>query len=116
MKTISISKSSLAEVNAAVAEYVAGKLVYWDISNGLGNARLGHNSSGPYVPIADYATDANAVFPLLEPYSEIYIARTGWSEWEVTLYDDRSSWSINKSLPLAACYALLRAKGVPVTD
>lgn len=123
MKTISISKSSLAEVNAAVAEYIAG----WKrvSTGGLYAPDLppAFNVYGIDMPVPDYATDANAVLPLLAKFhcSDAQIYRgtdyyVGIDAEPREFSDKRQFEATARTFPLAACFALLRANKVTVID
>ena len=133
MTPLSLSKSSPAEINAAVAEYCAGAYlavphdtcatVYWDEEDE-------YNYESEICP--DYLHDANAVLPLLEKtgYDAIDLFREmrgNKMAWGCQLYDwDAEGEDLDSTKPmvhgtgptfcLAAIAALLRAAGVKVEE
>lgn len=111
---------SLDEVSAAVAEHVAG-WSYWTFPEGA-CPHVKHWRRADATPVTihsaegQFARSADAVLPLLEKWS---IATALYSSGEWTVSDDHmdclsDNMATDKSFPLAACLALLRAKGFDV--
>lgn len=113
-----------AELSAAVAEKVAGwkksvcyedeRVWYWT------PPALKEGERGKPVRPPSYATDANAVLPLLQAQgmvevNKMYRENIGW-QWEVKVWEDGKGFFPKgegeaPTFPRAACLALLRAHG-----
>jgi len=120
MNTIKLVDHSEDQINAAVAEHVAG----WKRHDPLGNGNAFWSVDGFHV--AGYAhhftRSADAVLGLLEKWCgekefngpSIGMAADG--EWIVSLHDGMDGlWSAkHKVLPTAISLALLRSKGISV--
>lgn len=139
---ITLTNPTADKLNAAVAEYVAGwrrvppphgKKREWSHMLLSPSAKeWGNDYKGQYIvvwkdgdlggDVPKWATSADAVLPLLEKwaaaatYNGPCINMTPDCQWIVTLHneDDIVASAFDKSLPRAACIALLRANGVTV--
>jgi hypothetical protein len=108
-----LTKPTPDQINAAVAEYVAG----WKRIKEAANITFEIPSTGARGTPPPFATSADAVLPLLENGEDIAQIRylrysTGRYAWEVSL---NSSFSgSGETFPFGLCIALLRAHGVEV--
>ena len=104
------------QINAAVAEYVAG----WKKIPEATNIAFEVPETGARGTPPDFATSADALLPLLEKLIRFDVYATGNASasqgcrvyvWD---HDDNEHRGVAQALPLAACIALLRAHGVEV--
>lgn len=106
------------EINALVAEHVAGWTDFYEEDHGsVGLVKLGVNpASGNDEYVTDFVNDSNAVLRLLDK------CERGWhaSNAEAQSIHGRFMVSFDghvgraDTFPRAACLALLRAKGIEV--
>lgn len=106
---LSLKAAAPEEINAAVAEHVAG----FTVRNGYITNVHGDDEEA----IPPYSTSADAVLPLLERYSE-WNMDANYPEpgrERFVCWVENSSGTAD-TFPLAACIALLRAHGVKVEE
>lgn len=113
--TINLKTATPEQINAAVAEYVAGWR-YTQPSDKMGelwdNERGELELDGP-----SFATSADAVLPLLE--RQEWWSKIGHTNHvEVGYYDDGPCMAYGEAatFPMAACIALLNSKGIEVVE
>lgn len=131
LPTLSLSKATEAQINAAVAEYCAGLKVLHNTNWSHPVVDIGPSlfaDGGRLVEDAhDYLHDANAVIALLEKYPDVSIIREKNEGWQVAIMDiTRSDESTttgilaedwNNTFCRAACIGLIRASGkVDITE
>jgi len=103
------------QINAAVAEHVAGYSFYGLAKMWIEDA----NQPAGFSPIPRFTRSADAVLPLLEKDGECEIsspdpATPHWTVKYSSYHNGCGFYGEGKTFPLAACIALLRAKGIQV--
>lgn len=122
MNAITLTNPTDDELSAAVAEHVAGLTISFGCIASWRQLPNGEPEEVQDGPIPNYSTSADAVLPLLEKWASEAefngpsIHMTPDSRWLVSLHnaDDIVASATARTLPRAACIALLRANGVEV--
>jgi hypothetical protein len=127
LMTIDLKTATPEQISVAVAEYVAGYTRGPGVTGPFDGitkptwiypGACGPGNTADQLP--EYATSADAVLPLLEKAGGFWCDFNG-KQFEVQVGTNLARgygypWGIAKTLPLAACIALLRAHGVEVVE
>lgn len=120
---LTLTNPTNAQIDAAVAEHVAGWRLFGDTGRGYPPSKRNDGRNKRMIP--PFSTSAGCVLPLLEKvgmwkaeqFLPFDICRKGQA-YRVSVANRHAAdfcYADSDSFPLAACIALLRAHGVEVT-